>query len=81
MSVARRISSFSEPEIKKLLYRGKPVYSDARLAIKALSVDSFPNKILVITPKKIGTAPQRNLLRRRLKALFYEQKLYERGLI
>ena len=35
-------------------------------------------KILIVTPKKIGSAPVRNLLKRRLKSIFYEEKLYER---
>jgi ribonuclease P protein component len=27
----------------------------------------------------VGNAPERNLLRRQLKAIFYEEKLFERG--
>jgi len=37
-------------------------------------------RILVVTPKKIGSSPQRNRIRRRLKAIFYEEKLFERGI-
>jgi len=37
-------------------------------------------RILVITAKKIGSAPKRNLIRRRLKAIFFEEKLFELGL-
>lgn len=29
-------------------------------------------RILVVTPRKSGNAPQRNLIRRRLKSIFYE---------
>ena len=34
-------------------------------------------KLLIITSRKIGKANERNLLRRRLKAIFYEEKLYK----
>ena len=30
-----------------------------------------------MTPRRSGNAPQRNLIRRRLKAIFYEEKLYQ----
>ena len=33
-------------------------------------------KILIIIPGKAGKAYRRNLLKRRVKAIFYEQKLY-----
>lgn len=33
-------------------------------------------RILVVTPRKSGTAVARNTFRRRAKALFYENKLY-----
>lgn len=36
-------------------------------------------ELIVITPKKVGNAPQRNKIRRRIKAIFHEQKLYEQG--
>lgn len=35
-------------------------------------------RLLVVTPRAVGTAPQRNKIRRRLKAIFYENKLFER---
>lgn len=43
-----------------------------RCAPKAGSVA----KLLLITPKKVGSAPKRNLIRRRLKAIFFEEQLY-----
>jgi ribonuclease P protein component len=36
-------------------------------------------RILVITSRKVGNAPTRNKIRRRLKAIFYEEKLFEKG--
>ncbi len=34
-------------------------------------------RILMMVPKKYGNAPERNTLRRRLKTIFVENKLYE----
>ncbi len=76
--IARAISCFTTPEIKKLLYQGRPVYTSAELDIRALAIKQPFAKILIVTPKKIGSAPARNLLKRRLKAIFYEEKLYQR---
>lgn len=36
-------------------------------------------RILLITSRKVGNAPQRNLLRRRGRAIFYEERLFELG--
>jgi ribonuclease P protein component len=37
-------------------------------------------RILVITPRHIGKANKRNLIRRRIKSIFYEEKLFEKNL-
>jgi ribonuclease P protein component len=34
-------------------------------------------RLLIITPVKLGSAPERNQVRRRLKAIFFQEKLYE----
>jgi ribonuclease P protein component len=36
-------------------------------------------KLLVVTPRHTGNAVHRNRIRRRLKAIFYEEKLGNRG--
>ena len=37
-------------------------------------------RILLITSAKVGNAPERNLLRRRSKAIFYQEKMFTQGL-
>jgi len=77
--LVRALTRFTSGEIKKLMYQGKLVYTDACLDIKLQKTSQPFSKILVITPRKIGSAPQRNLLKRRLRSIFYEEHLYERG--
>ncbi len=75
-ATARDLTRFTPLEIKTVLYQGRSVYQSTELGIKAVRVGQSYGKILVITPKKIGSAPKRNLLKRRLKSIFYEEKLY-----
>jgi len=35
-------------------------------------------KLLIVTPRRSGKACQRNRLRRQIKAIYYEEKLYQR---
>ena len=35
-------------------------------------------RILIVTPKKSGSAPERNLFKRRVRALFREKKLFNK---
>lgn len=41
--------------------------------------DPSLNHLIIITPAAIGTAVQRNTIRRRIKALFHEERLLDRG--
>lgn len=59
------------------------LFSRARRIYKSRELDvlSSPKKkefarLLIITPKKIGNAPQRNMMKRRLRAIFYENLLF-----
>jgi ribonuclease P protein component len=74
-----RPSSFSRREIQELFKSARTVCTDSNLDIKAAPAHNQPGRLLIITPKKIGNAPTRNLIKRRLKALFFEEKLYTRG--
>lgn len=56
--------------VLKTRYHGLKVLQDTRPGREY-------GKLLVVTPKASGKAHDRNLLRRRLKAIFYEQQLYK----
>jgi len=75
-SIPRLISSFTKKEIdhafKTARSRKKIMGLEILLAPKSFDY----GKILVIASRKSGNSPERNLIKRRLKSIFYEEKLY-----
>lgn len=87
LSSVRQITQFKKKEISALFKRARVVYKDNCFHISQANIEKPTNilpehedsplgKLLIVTPKKIGTAPERNKLRRRLKSIFYEEKLF-----
>lgn len=74
-----KISGFSQKEVKEILKKAKRIIKSPGLDILLCPSTASIGRILVITPKKTGNAPLRNKIRRRLKAIYYESKLYEAG--
>lgn len=74
-----RLTQFSHREIQQLLKKARIICQHNSIDIKAAPVTTLPGRLLIILPKKIGHAPMRNLMRRRIKAIFYEEKLYEKS--
>ncbi len=77
LPTSRAVSSFTAREIASLLKQVRHIFTNPQLTIKAGLKNGAHSKILVVTPKKMGTAPMRNLIKRRLKSLFYEEKLFQ----
>ena len=78
-SLARSISSFSKLEAQALFQAAKTKLRDKGLEIRhAPQLKEF-GRILIVIPKRSGKAAQRNRIRRRLKSIFYEERLFERG--
>lgn len=79
--VTKKISSFTQSDITKLLKNAK-----VRVRIPGLRILTAPaslpdhGRVLIITPRRSGNAPQRNLIRRRIKSLFIEDGLYLKNL-
>jgi len=71
--------SFSSFERKRFFQRAHLVHRqrelDIRIRKRFNDESSLPGRLIVVTPRKTGNAPQRNLIRRRLKAIFYEENL------
>ncbi|MGC2310458.1 MAG: ribonuclease P protein component [Candidatus Babeliaceae bacterium] len=66
----------SRQEITKTLKRAFSVCKYPELEIRVAPI-GLPGRLLLIIPKRVGNAPQRNRIRRRLKAIFVENKLFE----
>ena len=80
------LSKFTQTEISKLFRHAKRCVRSKGLDILLLpaleslgEVGSPQGRILVITPRRIGSAPQRNKIRRQFKALYHELGLTGRG--
>jgi ribonuclease P protein component len=75
--VARSLSRFTKTEIHTAFKLARCCYKIPCLSVLQAPKQALHARILIITPRAVGTAPERNKLRRQLKAIFYEQKLYE----
>ncbi len=77
-SIAREITRFSKKEIDKLFQRARRVLRNPALTVLIAPRQKDFGRILIIASRKVGNAPERNKVRRRLKTLFYEEQLYKR---
>jgi ribonuclease P protein component len=77
--VSRTLSRFAPAEVKSIFKRGKRVLKTPTADIIVAPQGLEHGRILVVTPRRIGKASKRNLIRRRIKALFFEHQYYERG--
>lgn len=69
-----RRQSFSQQEAATFFRQARRVLRHPAFDILiAPSVHTTP-KLLVVTPARIGNAPERNKVRRRIKAFFYEKQ-------
>lgn len=79
--VTKKISSFTQSEITKLLNTARVKARIPGLRILA-APSSLPEhgRVLIITPRRSGNSPERNLIRRRIKAIFIEDELTQRNI-
>jgi len=81
-SIVRKISKFTKSEIDYLFHHVRRV-----VRTKACTILVAPRqkedfgRVLVIASRKVGNAPERNLIRRRIKSIFYEEKLFALSLV
>ncbi len=74
-----KFSNFTQKEISQLFKHARRVLKHPGIHVLLAPATQQLGRILVITPKKIGNAPTRNRIRRRLKAIFHENKPFEQG--
>lgn len=78
-SIARQITIFSREEIKKLFATAQVVYKQNGLEIRSAPSTGKIGRILIVVPRTAGNAVKRNVFKRRVKAIFYQEKGYAHG--
>lgn len=74
----KNLFSFSKSEVEKTFSHASFVIKQHGLKLlKAPELESAHGKLLAVISKKFGKAHERNLMRRRIKSIFYNQKLFE----
>ncbi|MCK4499472.1 ribonuclease P protein component [Candidatus Babeliales bacterium] len=68
---------FSKPEIDAAFKDAQRISGTKEFTLLQSPTDRDYGKMLIIISRKVGKAHDRNLLRRRLKAIFYENELYK----
>lgn len=74
----KNLFSFSQFEVNSAFKTAKPlkkIYGLKLLQAPMLQIQEH-GKLLIITPRTAGKAHLRNLIRRQLKAIYYEHNLY-----
>jgi len=78
--IAREITRFqSKKIIDELFKRARRVVYHPGLHILTAPARTDLGHLLVITSRKVGNAPGRNRLRRQLRAIYYQEKLFAQG--
>jgi ribonuclease P protein component len=78
-SLVRTLSSFTKTEVKTLFDTSHTVLKKEGLIIRLAPRTKDFSRILIVIPKASGKAAQRNRIRRRIKSIFYEERLFERN--
>jgi ribonuclease P protein component len=76
--LARSITLFSSAQIKTLFKKARTQFKNLGLEIRLAPREFDFGRILIVIPRSAGNAPERNRIRRRLKAIFYEEHLFEK---
>lgn len=76
-SIVRKISKFTKREIDYLFQHARRIIRDqtCTILVAPRQKEDF-GRVLIIASRKVGNAPERNLIRRRIKSIFYEEKLF-----
>lgn len=78
----KNLFQFSRKEIKDCFDNAKfKAKIDGLKIIQSKQDNLESGKILIITPRKSGKASKRNLIRRRIKSIYYEEKLYKKNIV
>ena len=69
----------TQTEIRKLFNKARRILKHPGLDLLIAPTLEPTGKLIVITPARVGTAVERNTVRRRIKALFQKEKWNQKG--
>lgn len=75
----RALTQLTRREITQLFERVKRIGGNQALTLLAAKAPTATGRLLLVTSRKVGNAPERNKVRRQLKHLFYEKHWYMLG--
>ena len=79
ITTAPRLTTLTREEVDTFFEVAKCALRKPGFTILAAPATKSYGRILVITRSNIGSAPDRNKVKRQLKAIFYEEELFKRG--
>lgn len=77
MRPGKKLSSFTRDEVSALFKRARAKVRLPGLRILRASASGKVGRVLIVTPRKVGNSPERNLIRRRIRAIYREGMLYQ----
>ncbi len=78
MKYARLICSFTRSEIAALFHSAQRIFVDDSLTILIAPQMRDYARLLIVASRSVGTSPARHKIRRRLKHIFYQERLFGR---
>ena len=73
------ISRFSPKEVSQVFEKARRVLRHPGFTLLVAPKTQPLARILIVTSRKVGNAPARNKIRRRLRAIFYEAQFPEKN--
>lgn len=80
MSIERKYTSFTQNEISLAFKNARTSFTRPGVHILISPGQKEFGRILIIASRKVGSAIARNKIKRQLKSIFYELKLFEKPL-
>lgn len=75
----RPASLSSTRDIRQFFHKARRVLHHEAIDIKLAPATQEFGRFLLSVPRKMGSAPERNKFKRRVRAIFYEQSLHKQG--
>lgn len=79
MSLFRTLFCFTSSQVKLAFKQAhyKASCPGLKLLVCPVAEPATDGKLLIIVPKKFGNAPKRNKIKRQLKSIYFEEKLFK----